>query len=424
MFRLPTLLFCLYGLCGMMAIAQEVVQPAPLSLEECIAIALSDQSDILIGGNNVQVATQRVVQAKSSYYPQISLNADALANSENPLNDVETGSTLTVTQTFYDGGLRESRVRGAKANVTQNACGLARTQQSVVFVVTRDYFNLLRAQRLAEVSATQVHYLEEQLRLIQSRVQLGDAAPADAVPVEATLANARVDLLAAQNAVRTTAIQLQQHMGISTQEEFAVQDYSGATDVSLASTDEYISQAYLSRPDLTQARAAIDIAKANTSTAKINLYPRPVLSGRFEQPLFNGDDSRYLISGGIEFDIYDGGYNKAFYRETQFNQSSAEIRAVQLAKDIRAEVQNAYLNVVNARERLAASEFSLRAAQINFNVQEERYTQGLAISLDLLNAQFDLVRAQSTAVQAQYDYYTALAQLAYATGTQGACHEA
>ncbi|OPZ84025.1 MAG: Outer membrane efflux protein [bacterium ADurb.Bin429] len=82
-------------------------------------------------------------------------------------------------------------------------------------------------------------------------------------------------------------------------------------------------------------------------------------------------------------------------------------------------MEEAYLNLESARERLAASDLSLKAAQKNFDVQQDRYKQGFAIPLDLLNAQVEVATAQSNAVQARYDYYTSYAQLEYAIGTQG-----
>ena len=99
------------------------------------------------------------------------------------------------------------------------------------------------------------------------------------------------------------------------------------------------------------------------------------------------------------------------------------MRAERVKQDIQSQVEQAYLDLESANERVAASELSLRSSRKNFEVQEERYKQGLAIPLDLLNAQSELVTAESSAVQARYDYYTAIAQLNYAVGRQGVLYE-
>ena len=92
---------------------------------------------------------------------------------------------------------------------------------------------------------------------------------------------------------------------------------------------------------------------------------------------------------------------------------------MQLNKDISAQVEEAYLNLTSSKERVAAAEISLAAAQQNYEAQKGRYSSGLAITLDLLNAEAQLVTAQNSDVQAKYDYYIAIAQMNYALGIQG-----
>lgn len=412
-------LLCALTLFLLPAAAQESTAPAPLSLQDCITLAQKNQADILAGQYSLTATEARAVQAKSSYYPQVSLSNTAFTMNSGASMNRSNGTSISITQNFFDGGLRAATLRAAKANITQSTSGLARTKQSVVFDVTRDYFDYLRAQQLADVNAAKTKYLEGQLALVQERVRVGDAAEVDSLPVESSLANARVDQLSAKNSVRTAAILLQQAMGLTPQADFAVQDYTLAAPVMVKPLDAYVKAAMVSRPDVSEVKANVMSVKASLDTAKIQQRPRPVISGDYSQPVFSGDKSGFSVSGGIVFDIFNGGSTKAAVHEAQANLSTAELRAKQLAKDIEADVQNAYLNLNSAQERLTASDISVKVAQRNLDTQDERYKQGLAITLDLINAQVEVVTAQSNAVQARYDYYTALAQLEYATGTQG-----
>ena len=149
------------------------------------------------------------------------------------------------------------------------------------------------------------------------------------------------------------------------------------------------------------------------------MLPRPVVSGEYENLLSGGATPGWTVTGGIAYDIFNGGANKAVYDQARAGLVSARDQEAQLAKTIAADVQTAYLNLTNATQRIAASTIGLNAAQINFDAQTARYHEGLATPLDLLNAQVALVTAQSNDVQARYDNYTAQAQLAYAIGKQG-----
>lgn len=401
-------------------ILQETPQPPALTLQQCLDIALREQVDLHIGANSLTAAQQREIQAKSGYFPQAALRTDVFTESDSFATDGQTGTDLVVSQNIYDGGLRESRVKGARAGVAQNIFALTRTRQTVIYTVTRNYYTLLRARKLAGVRAAQVQYIEGQLALVNGRVQLGDAAEVDALPIESSLAEAQFELLDALNNVRTTAILLQQSMGLDPREDFSVQEtLPGDVAASLLPLEQYLTMAEQARPDLRQSYSAITAAKANVTTAKIVMYPRPVATAELVQPVLSQRENNHFLKVGIEYEIFDGGNNRAIYTEALTNQCTAEERARQLAKDVSSEVQRAYLGVVNAQQRITASEVSLRVARRNFQAQDERYRQGLAIPLDLVNAQVDIVTAESNEVQAYYDYYTALAQLAYATGAQG-----
>ncbi|HUV05390.1 MAG TPA: TolC family protein [Armatimonadota bacterium] len=409
------------------ASAEDAAAAASLSLQDCIEIAMKNQVDVLVGENTVTAAKARRTRALSEYYPQVTAEYTSNIAESGAARPGQTSNTfLSVSQNFYDGGLREAKVRRSSAEVSQNQFGLERFRQIVTFSVTSDYFSLLRVQHLADVQRARVTYLEGQLALVQTRVRLGDAAEVEAFPVEAQLANARVDLLSAENNIRTSAIQLQNTMGLSPAPVFSVQEVEEPASAEIRPVDDYVAAALAGRPDVRETQAGVKLAKSSVESAKITLRPRPVIFGQYERS-FNGgisdsvssSDDSLLITGGLVYDIFNGGYNRAAYREELTNLSNAELRTMQMEKDIQSEVQQAYLNLKNAEKRIAASDLSLKAAQKNFDAQEGRYKQGLAIPLDLLNAQFEVVTARSNAVQARYDYYTSIAQLEYAIGKPG-----
>jgi len=393
-----------------------------LSLQQCIEIAMQNQDDILIGGNTVTAATERQKRTLSDYYPRVTTQySTALAESGGLNTRKADGLSVSVSHDFYDGGIREAKAHEAAAGLAQKLFALDRTRQKVLYNVTREYFLLLQAQHLAEVRHTQVKYLEGQLAMISTRVQLGAAARVDTLPVEAQLSNARVDLLEAENTIRTSAIQLQNAMGLLPDPDFSIMETAEPAIIAVRSVEDYVTMALSERPDLQEAEAGIKSAEAGVERARLSLRPRPILSGSYDNSFDGKDELR--ITGGIAFNLFDGGSNRATYREEVANRSSAELRVAQLKKTIRSEVRQAYLNLTCAEERMAAADLSLKAARKNLEAQEGRYKQGLAITLDLLNAQLEITTAQRNAVQARYDYYLSIAQLEYAAGKQGGLYE-
>ncbi len=414
-------------LVAMPCLAQDTAQEA-LSLQQCIDLALKNQVSVLTGQNNVTISQNGLIRARSSYFPQVALTNNTFHTSSNGSSGgsigggsgSNTGTALTASQTIYDSGLREANVQESIYGVRQNVYGLQRTQQSVVFNVTQAYYEALRAKRLAEVQDSNVKYNEELRKQIQAQATAGEAARVDVLPVEAQLANAQVSLLSARNSVRTSVIQLQNAMGLSPRPGFDIKEVTDISEPRMASLDDYTRQALTTRPDVLQSQASTGAARTSARAAGISLYPRFQVSADYQQGLtgniVNNDAS---ITGSIVFDVFDGGANRATLRQAQYAHANATLQEQQLQKDIEAQVEQAYLNLTNSKERLAASQVGLDASQANYDAQRERYKNGLAIPLDLLNAQVQLITAQSSLVQARYDYYEAIAQMQFASGQQG-----
>lgn len=392
--------------------------PAPMSLQNCIDAALVNNADILTAKNGVITSKNRLTAAKSEYFPQVSVQNNMFTwSSSDTLSSAQNRTALTVSQNIYDGGIRETGVEKSYQGTIQSSANLARLTQTINYNVSRAYYEVLRSRKLQEVAVSNEKYNEGLREQILARAEVGDAARTDVLPVEAQLASAKVNLLSAQNTLRNSLIQLQSEIGLQPQPGFDVLEAESIADHSPDTLENYLAQAKDSRPDIKYYRAGTEAAKATASAAKIALNPRPFVVAEYQKDITGSSkNGGSQIYGGFVFDLFDGGSNKASYDEAKTNQENAQIQEMQLLKDIHLQVEEAYLNLFNARERMAASQVSLEASNKNYQVQQERYAQGLSTALDLLNAEVQAVTAQSDDVQARYDYYIALAQMDYAVG--------
>jgi outer membrane protein len=403
------------------AVAQsgQSAQPGPWSLEDCVKAAMQNQADVLTAQNNVTIARSRSKSALSDYFPQLTVqnNAFVAGSSKGVLNQTTTGTAFNVTQDVFDGGIRENSVQSARYGVKQNQAGLTRTVQTVTYSVTKSYYEVLRARHLADVAQKNVDYNDELLRQIQAQAEAGTSAPIDVLPVQAQLANAKVSLLSAQNSVRTAALALQDSMGLAPRPQFCVQEVETPPNPQMEALDAYMASALNARPDIAQSQAQIGASRASLRSARIGLYPRPVISGNYQRQIQGGFTTESTqMTGSIVFNLFDGGASRAAYTEAKANRANAELQANQLVKDIQTQVEEAYLNITDAQARTEASAIALQAAQTNYDNQMERRTLGSGTVLDVLNAEVQLVTAQSNDVQARYDYYVAIAQVNYAVG--------
>lgn len=384
-------------------------------------MAIQNNVDVLTAQNNVKSAKSQYVKAKSDYFPQASIQNNAFVwNSKNVVTKARNGTSLVITENIYDGGLREASVQSSKQGINEKNSFYQRTLQTTVYNVSKAYYEALRARHLTEVQQVNVKYCEGLQDQVQARADVGDAAKVDILPIKAELANAQVSLLSAQNTERTTLLDLQTVLGISSSSDFNIKESEMPKSMDSPKLDPLIETALQIRPDVLQYKSAASASKATVKSARISLYPRPTISAQYDRQVSGGSTTGGAqLSGGIAFDIFNGGSNRAAYKIALANENSAELQEKQLYKDIKTQVEESYLDLSSSKERINATAVSLQASNENYDAQKEKYAQGLGTTLDLLNSELQLITAKSNEIEARYDYYIATAKLDYAVGKQG-----
>jgi outer membrane protein TolC len=125
---------------------------------------------------------------------------------------------------------------------------------------------------------------------------------------------------------------------------------------------------------------------------------------------------------GVTLPIFDGGLARERLREAQGVVAGAEVSRRQATDLVQVDVQQAYILLVQARDRVAVSDVEVAQAQESYRLAIVRYNAGVSQQpgvspqLEFSNAQNALALAQSNHINALYDYNNARAQLDRAVG--------
>lgn len=398
----------------------------PVTLQECIDYALTQHASVQVAKQGLNSSRAEITRARSSFMPQITANTSFLHNGTqsqpgtgNTSTFTGTENTIGVSETFYDGGRTHAAVRQANASARAASADVDLAMQNRTIAVTTAYFDALLTKRLAEIAAQTVTESEEQLKLIQARIESGDAANVDVYPVDVQLANAKLARLQSDNSARVSATSLRNAVGLDRGPELKLVDVSEpATDMTVL--DDSIKSAMENRPEIVRSVSTLESAKAALNLAKLQAIPIPTMSAGFGRNLGGADyHQKWSFGVGVSMNIYNGGASKADIQIAKARLESAELDDGQLRKDISTEVEAAYLNWTNALERLASSKSTVTLAQTNLAVAREKYQQGLAIPLEIVSAQRSYADAQANYAQTLYDCYIARAQLLKTMGKRG-----
>lgn len=420
----------------------------PVSLQEAIQTAHQNHGRVAAAEESVQAARQRVRQARTGTLPSVVGSLGYSGRGTSSLGGIFGGEPTTQvpgpngatrrqvintdSSTFdqglqprftfsfspFDGGLTRASVRQARAGVEGNLANLTAVRNDLAFEVATNYLAQLRAERLLELRLEQERLAAEQLRSVEARIRVGDAAEADRALPLSELRNRQVDRILAENDVRVAANALRNSMGLQTGPSLQLVELQEARDP-LPPVETFTELARRQRPEVVQAEAQVRVAQANVSIARIGRKPRFDTTFTFNVNPNNAfSRSDYSFGAAISMPLWDAGLTQAREEEARSGVQSATAQLEQAKKDVTAETVEAYLNVVNARERLDAARLAVEASRVNLAATTARYERGIAGTtiIDLIQAQVQFATASNNAINSLYDIHFAEAALNRAIG--------
>jgi outer membrane protein len=418
----------------------EQVASRELTLGEAVRISLDNAPAILQRFGEYVAAQQRIDQAFSVMLPQISLFGSALWNDDIRRFVSSTGSSrssvytsptpgsgrLSASQLLWDFGKTWAATDAAKANSDSAREQVELQKDLIVLAVKESYFLQLLSSRLVVVAAQAVDRAELNLKSAKGFFDVGTRPKFDVTRAEVDVANARVALIRAQNAVSLARIGLNQAMGIAINAPTRVKDILAYEPVKF-DRDTLVAEALRQRPEYKQARLRSDAAEATVRQNFRDFFPglfgvgsagagRTDLnvrgtSERAPSGVSSLEQKDWEIGLELRWDIFDGGNKIARYREAKalLEASQAGVRDTEL--QIWQQVEQAHVNVVEAEERIGAAQKAVESAQENFRLTQGRFDAGVGTIIELTDGQLALTQAQATEAQALSDYRIAIARL-------------
>jgi outer membrane protein len=443
---LPILLAVFAGT-SLLAQTKPPAPGGPVSLAQAVNIALKNNPTIQAASAYSNAAQHAIEAAKAGYMPQLNFSEGVMRgnnpvyvfgtlltqrqftaanfdlgslNTPSPVDNFRT--QFSASMPLYDFGRTSGRIEDARIQaqgVQQNA---SRTKQGVVFDVINAYLNGLLAQEQVRVAQAAVAMAQADLDRARAREKQGLAVASDVLSAQAQLAQAKEDMIRAQNGVAISQAALNVAMGVPEDASTLTEGKLAAVQVSVGDLAGLQQQALKQRPDYHEAQLQAQRAGNSLSLAKKEFLPRIDMMGSWEQ-----DNQTFAARGGnnwvagatLTFNIFNGGARRAHIAESKAYQQRADAMRLQMESAVRLQVREAYLNLNAARQRVEVSRDSAAQAEESLRILRNRYDAGLATIMDLLRAETMRTSAQNNHLNAVYDYRLAFAALELATGDLG-----
>ncbi len=422
---LTTLSICLVMLLAGASSAQQQ-NAQPLSLEECILVALHNNPEIISSQQDIISARAGLTRARSSYYPQLSLNASEGITSSRTGASLGAGNSGSDWRDELDLRLSMTLWRSGRSdNVAENRLGLRTAElshlnmmQVLAEQVATDYYAVLASQELVAVAEAGVESAQQHLQDVKTRIRLGAAAEVDIFAVEDDLARAQLDLIDARSGVRLALARLKFTMGVPYTTDLHIAPVPLGMEEALPSLPDAVNSATEKRPDVLASRITIRAREYALAQAKMRRGPILELGGQYDQSYTDWDanDDSWNVLATASWPLFDGQATKADETSARAGVRRSEADQQRLLNQVALEVENALVEIDRTSERMKAAEKSVAAAQAHLRGAEAKYRQGVGILLEVTDARAALTSAAANQVRARFDYQVALVALQRATG--------
>jgi outer membrane protein len=339
------------------------------------------------------------------------------------------GVALTATHQLFNGFQTGNKVRQAESNTSAARETLRVAEQTVLLQAATAYMDLLRDAALLELQRRNVEVLQEQLRQTRDRFIVGEVTRTDVAQAESRLAQGRATVLSAEAQYAKSRATYRQVIGI---EASNLQPAAPVDRLSPRRLDLAIDIARARHPSVGVAMFGIDAALLGVKISEGSLYPQVRLSGtvsqNWEQNLTTAlQQFNAFVQAQVTVPIYNAGTTAAGLSIGSSDTYSTIRQSKELLGQKRIDLDTArdtvQANVVTqwgaleaSKAQILATQAQVAAAEIALNGVREEARVGQRTTLDVLNAQQELVTARTALVTAQHDRVVASYNLLSAVG--------
>ncbi len=316
---------------------------------------------------------------------------------------------------LYDAGAGQAAQQAARETVLATRQSLLSLEQSVLLRAISAFMNVRSARQFVALRENNLRLLTEELRAAKDRFDVGEVTRTDVALAEARLASAQSGLATAQGNLQSAAAEYRNVVGQ------APGNLVSPSGLPRLGTDVKTAEALAMRvhPDLKAAQHQVKAAELNIQRAKAATAPRVTANGRltasdtFSSSNYSRDGSIGIEVGGV---IYQGGALASGVRRAMAGRDAQRGNLHTVQRNVAQNVGNSYAQLAAVKANLMASEERIKAARVAFRGVREEATLGARTTLDVLDAEQELLDAEAARISAQADLYVAAYAVLQATG--------
>lgn len=397
------------------AIAVGTGQAAAESLIEAMVSAYKG-NPALKGERARQRGTdEQVPQALSGWRPTVTVDG-SLSNVWSDSNVAPSTEfspksvSIGLSQPIFRGFKTINGTKAAEANVEAGRQGLLAIEQDILFQTIQAYMNVIRDRQIVGLRQKNVSVLKKQLTAADERFKVGEITRTDVAQSRARVSGAQSNVASAKASLAASVANYINVVG---------HEPGKLSYPKLAKLPRSLAEAQAAaeeiNPNILSASYVEEAARFNMEVVKGDLLPAVDLAASAtiaDNPSAGvGSSESARIEGVLTIPLYEAGRVYSSVREAKHVASQRRLEVIQAGHEVRESVSISWNNLIAARETIRSTKEQVSAAELALDGVRQEYFVGSRTTLDVLDAEGEVVNARITQVSAERDQIVAAYQI-------------
>jgi outer membrane protein len=396
------------------------------SLLDSLASAYATNPTIKADRARQRGTDEQVPQALSGWRPTITANASAAhewtdSDVSDPASFDPLNVNIALSQPLFRGFKTVNGVAAAEASVLAGRQNLLAIEQGILFSAIQAYADVVRDRRIVALRTANVGVLQRQAKAAAARFAVGEVTRTDVAQARARVSQSQASLSSAKASLNAACAKYHQLIGKN----------PGNLKVPAVaklpkSLQTALSQANEINPNILSAALVQEIAGYNIEIAKGDLMPSLSLEASASltgNPNSSVDwASEEKVGLQLSVPLYNGGRTYSGVREAKQVESQRTIQIIETGRAVREAVTRAWGFVSSAREAIVSAKAQVASTALALDGVRQEYLVGSRTTLDVLNAEQEVLNARISLVSDERDLVVASYQVLASIGKLTARH--
>jgi len=413
------------------------------TLQECVTHALENNITIKKGENTLLINEQDIIASRGNFLPSVSGSLgermsigsgfDQVSNQR--INNQTTHSfnyNLSVNQNVFNGFRTLNLYKQSQLNFETNELELNRIRDDISLNVANSYLNVLFNKERLETAKAQYEFSNKQLQQVKELVDAGVQPRANIYDADATLSNDAQAVTVASNNYNLSLLSLSQLLQVPFEgfNVAIIEVDTPSESIMYNDIKPILNYALENRNEIKVAKKNIENAELSTEISKSGFLPSVSLGYGFgsvwsqsktdfiKQSFFRELDLNkgHNFNLNVSIPIFSRFQNKTAVSKSKIREENSKLDLDQAKLNLESNIQRAYTDAQAALKTFSAAQKSLTSQELAFSNSQERYNLGSLNSFDLEQARIRLINAQSSLINAKYDFVFKTKVLDFYTG--------